>query len=753
MGTLFGRGALALLIGLLTMASNAQTLQTRWAAGVTPENVHREYPRPQMVRKNWVNLNGLWDFAIVNAKSSSEPKFDRQILVPFPIESQLSRVRASVSPTQMAVYRRTFTRPKGDRVLLHFGAVDWATKVLVNGKEVGTHTGGYDGFSFDITDFLTQKGEQTLVVEVTDPTDSNYIPRGKQVRKPGGIFYTSTTGIWQTVWLEPVPMEYIHDFKIEAATVQGQLKVSAFVKKPFETPMKVEILRSGQVLASGSISGLLNGVDASLNGTAVLNITNPHLWTPEDPYLYDLRVTLLDRAGKKVVDQVTSYCAFRELSLIKGKDGQPRFALNGKPYFMVGPLDQGFWPDGLYTAPSDEALKYDIEVTKRLGFNMIRKHVKVEPERWYYWCDKLGIAVFQDMPSGDGFIGPNDPDINRTEESAENFKKELKALIDGRFNHPCIVSWVLYNEGWGQWDTKPMAKWLKDYDPTRLLDAVTGWSDRGVGDMHDVHVYPGPGSPGPDKNRALFLGEFGGLGLPVPGHMWLEKGWGYQSFKTSPELTDRFVDIFDGLRYLIGSPGLSGAVYTQTSDVETELNGLMTYDRAMIKMDEARVRRAIHALFLPAPTPEEVSSTSERGAMVWHYRFDAPAGDWMRLASPGLDWNVGPGGFGTEETPGAIVRTLWNTPDIYLRINLDLPEAIPANEVRLRLSHDDDVQVYLDGEKVYEAKGWTTSYSNHRLPSSLKTLAKGKHVLAIHCHQNSGGQYIDAGFVRYREGK
>ncbi|HTQ09431.1 MAG TPA: glycoside hydrolase family 2 TIM barrel-domain containing protein [Fimbriimonadaceae bacterium] len=590
------------------MVATGQTLKTRWAAGITPENAWREYPRPQMVRKDWVNLNGLWHVELRHPDPAREyPVISGTILVPYPAESQLSGFHHSVSPDQLLHYERTFERPKGDRVLLHFEAVDWLTRVYVNGKLVGDHTGGYDRFTFDITDSLTHSGDQKLEVDVCDPTDEGYEPRGKQALKPEGIFYTPTTGIWQTVWLEGVPPTYIGGLKIEPLASMDEVNVSIEAKGNLNGKFgRVEVIDRGKVVAEATAPLVTESIPPERPGQGaqplrwLLNVPDGIAWSPENPHLYDLRVTLLDADKEHVIDEVTSYFGFRQISLVKNDKGQPVIALNGKPYFLIGTLDQGFWPDGLYTPPSDEAMKYDLEVTKRLGFNMIRKHVKVEPERWYYWCDKLGICVLQDMPSGDKFIGPNDPDIDRSPESAADFRAELKAMVDTHFNHPSIVTWVLYNEGWGQWNTEEMTHWLKSHDPTRLVDATTGWTDRGVGDYSDIHDYPGPGIPKPDPNRALFLGEFGGLGLPEPGHMWKEKGWGYQSFKTSEELTNRFVEIFEGLKKLEGE-GLSGAVYTQTTDVETELNGLMTYDRKVIKMDEHRIRQAIEALRQASP--------------------------------------------------------------------------------------------------------------------------------------------------------
>ncbi len=570
-----------------------------------------------MVRKNWVNLNGEWDLTVT--RFGGRNLESHKILVPFPIESQLGGLanrellldpNGDISKDTF-IYTRQFDRPKGGRILLHFGGVNWSSTVLVNDKPVGTHTGGYDAFTFDITDALTARGPQTLQVLVQNPIDSSFQPRGKQVRRPQGIFYTASTGIWQTVWLEPVPNASISALHIEPNRATGKVRVTvdpagdANYDRPEDLfrqegvgKFRLEVIESGKTVASSYVEVTHGNVDSPTRGVQPTmiecTVQNPIDWSPENPHLYDLKVSMFDPKGK-LVDSVTSYFGFRDISLIPDARGQPHIALNGKPYFLIGTLDQGFWPDGLYTAPSDEALKYDIEMTKRLGFNMIRKHVKVEPERWYYWCDKLGIIVMQDMPSGDKFIGTRDPDTKRSKESKDNFGAELNAMATTHLNHPSVCVWVLFNEGWGQSDTAEWTHWLKTQYPNQLVDSTTGWSDRGVGDFFDIHSYPGPDMPAADPKRCLFLGEFGGLGLPVPGHIWEEKGWGYESFKTSQELTDKFVALFSKLRELKAN-GLSGAVYTQTTDVETELNGLMTYDRAILKMDEKRVREAIDSV-------------------------------------------------------------------------------------------------------------------------------------------------------------
>ncbi|MHC4557607.1 MAG: glycoside hydrolase family 2 protein, partial [Planctomycetota bacterium] len=554
-------------------------LMTRWAKQISPDNVHPEYPRPQMVRKNWLNLNGLWEYAIRSRDQRQPGKFNGQILVPFPIESALSGVMKPVGEDSRLWYRRAFEVPRswqGKRILLHFGAVDWDTTVWINGKEIGSHRGGYDPFNFDITDALKEAGPQEVVLSVWDPTNTGYQARGKQVKRPGGIWYTAVTGIWQTVWLEPVPGAYIKSIKI-VPDIDNKLARVVAVCPDTAVGYRVEVEAKDGWFAKAKGKG-------KAGGEIVLNLKTPKLWSPDSPFLYGLKVTLKDSKGKKV-DAVSSYFGMRKIEVKKDKAGINRLFLNNEPLFQFGPLDQGWWPDGLYTAPTDDALKYDIEVLKKLGCNMLRKHVKIEPDRLYYWCDKLGLMVWQDMPSGDKYIGGNDPDIQRSPESARQFETELKAMITTFYNHPSIIMWVPYNEGWGQWDTPRIVDLIKKLDPTRLVNNASGWTDRGVGDVHDIHSYPGPASPPTEEKRAAVLGEFGGLGLPVKGHTWQdEKNWGYRSYKTREELTDAYVVLIDNLRSLIGD-GLCAGVYTQTTDVEIEINGLMTYDRAMIKMD------------------------------------------------------------------------------------------------------------------------------------------------------------------------
>jgi beta-galactosidase/beta-glucuronidase len=556
-------------------------LMTQWAADVSSKNPHPEYPRPQMTRKHWLNLNGLWDLAIVPKESGQPKEYSTKILVPFPVESALSGVMKPVKETEEVWYRRAFKVPRswsGKRVLLNFGAVDFDSTVLVNGRQVGTHRGGYDAFSFDITDALKTGGENELVVKVWDPTDGDggTQPRGKQIRKPHGIWYTSTSGIWQTVWIEPVASAHIKSLEITPDIDAGEVRVRPTTTATLgRYDVEATVYARSQKVANGSVA---------LGGELALGMKNPKLWSPESPYLYRLVVTL--KLGGRTIDRVESYFGMRKIALGKDANGFTRILLNNKPYFQFGPLDQGFWPDGLYAAPTDEALRYDIEMTKKFGFNMARKHVKVEPQRWYYWCDRLGLLVWQDMPSGDKYIGAKDPDATRTPESAAQFERELEEMITELKSHPSIVIWVPFNEGWGQYDTARITEKVKKLDSSRLVINTSGWSDRGVGDINDMHKYPGPGSPEPEEKRAIVLGEFGGLGLPVRGHTWQdEKNWGYRSFTDAESLTKAYLELVENLFPFIETKGLSAAVYTQTTDVEIEVNGLMTYDREVLKMD------------------------------------------------------------------------------------------------------------------------------------------------------------------------
>lgn len=725
-------------------------LMTRWAGQVSPDSVLSEYPRPQMVRNEWLNLNGLWEYAILPREQQHPEKYDGRILVPFPVESALSGVIKSVGPEKRLWYRRSFEIPgglswnlAGRRILLHFGAVDWDATVWVNGRLIGNHKGGYDPFTFDITDALNKNGEQEIVLSVWDPTDAGHQPRGKQVRKPGSIWYTSVTGIWQTVWVEPVPEASIEKIELTPDVDGKQLILRV---KTVGVNMETHMSDKFQIVAEVFDGERQVAVNSdSITSSLKLKIDNPKLWSPYSPFLYSLKVKL--RQEESFVDQVSSYFGMRKIEVRKDENAVNRLFLNEKPLFQFGPLDQGWWPDGLYTAPSDEALRYDIEVTKKLGCNMLRKHVKVEPARFYYWCDKLGIMVWQDMPSGDEFIGSSDTDLIRSEESAKQFELELKRVIEAFRNHPAIVMWVPFNEGWGQYDTARIVDMIKQWDSTRLVDNASGWADRGVGDVHDIHRYPGPDMPPLEENRAAVLGEFGGLGLPIKGHTWQdEENWGYRTFKSRSKLTDAYINLIDNLHLLVGE-GLCAGVYTQTTDVEIEINGLMTYDREIIKMDIERVTSANNRLYQPPPVVKVIVPTSQKQAQNWRYTTSEPPEGWEKENFYDSQWNYGRGGFGTEGTPGTVVRTKWDSSDIWLRRTFDI-NSQSFNRPKLIIHHDEDAEVYINGQLIAELAGYTTSYQyvsiNQKMQEVLKT---GSNLLAIHCRQTSGGQYIDAGLA------
>lgn len=701
-------------------------LATRWAKDVSPENVWQEYPRPQMARPEWTNLNGLWQFAIQGKDAGKPAGWDGEILVPFAVESALSGVMKPVQPDQKLWYRRTFAAPAladGARLLLHFGAVDWQCSVSINGKEVGSHTGGYDPLSFDITEKL-KDGENEIVVSVWDPTDAGWQPRGKQVLKPHGIMYTAVTGIWQTVWLETVPATYVQSLKI-VPDIDRKL-VSVTVHASAGAQVELAAIDGGTVVAR----------KAGETGQAIeLAIDAPKLWSPDSPNLYDLEVRLV--GDGETMDAVKSYFGMRKIHVAKDADGLNRLMLNNEVLFQYGPLDQGWWPDGLYTPATDEAMKYDIVMTKKFGMNMARKHVKYECARWYYWCDKLGLLVWQDMPSGGS---------DKSDESKANFRTELKAMIDALHNHPSIVMWVPFNEGWGQHDTPEIVEWIEGYDSTRPVNEASGWTDKGSGSVSDMHSYPGPGTRPAEENRVVVLGEFGGLGMPVSGHTWqAEKNWGYVSFESADDLTNAYVGLLTATRPLIGQ-GLSAAVYTQTSDVEIEVNGLMTYDRAIVKMDLDRMADAARKLYLPPPAITQLVASSKDQPQTWSYTTEKPGDDWMKPDFDAAGWKSGPGGFGTEGTPGTVVRTVWNTADIWLRRTFTLDSLPAAGDLCLNIHHDEDAEVYLNGRPIKSFTKYTTAYVNVPLdPAATGALKRGENTIAIHCRQTRGGQYIDAG--------
>lgn len=548
-----------------------------------PVQPWREYPRPTLIRANWLNLNGYWELFVPGPESGPTP-VSRPVLVPFPVESRLSGVGR---PLRHLGYRTRFAIPaawSGQRILLHFGAVDAETVVLVNGREVGRHHGAYDPFTFDITDFLYRPEdalsatpvptprENVLEVYVSDPTEQGRQMRGKQSSEPSGIWYTSASGIWQTVWLEPVAESHIRAIDVETDIETGAVNVRLDVARPKENHfVAVEIFLDGRSLAK-----LYGGLDGPLRLT--LPREEIRLWSPESPVLYDVDIRLHE--GEKAVDQVRGYFALRTITIEPDERGHRRVHLNGRPIFLHGIIDQGYWPDGITTPPSDAAVETDIRTMKVLGFNTIRKLAKIEPERWYAWCDRLGMLVWQDIPNAN----------NRTPEGREAFARELQAVVEARRRHPSLVAWTLFNEGHGQHRTAELVELLRQIDPGRPINAASGWNDEGVGDFHDVHKFPGPAIPTPpDPARALLCGSYGGYTLIVPGHLWTRDTWGYRHVADSETLLARYVQLQEELATLIPY-GLAGAAFHQFADTEGECNGLVTYDRRRLKIPAEQIQ-------------------------------------------------------------------------------------------------------------------------------------------------------------------
>jgi hypothetical protein len=722
-------------------------LMTQWASQVNTNAPFPEYPRPQLVRADWLNLNGIWQFqpGATNDAVPAGQTLSGEILVPFPMESAISGV---MQYHPFSWYRRTFTVPtawSGKRILLHLDAVDWQSTVYVNGQAVGTHKGGYDPVSYDVTPFLSGAGAQELIVRVYNPVDNGGQPRGKQTLYPGGIMYTSSSGIWQPAWLEPVDASGISDLLIKPDVDNSRLRLTVNTYATNGVAVSAAALSNGVVIATAA---------GAPGDELSLSVPSPNLWSPENPFLYDLKITTTRNGATN--DTATSYFGMRKVSL-KTINGTPQILLNNRQYFGMGPLDQGFWPDGVYTAPTDAALAYDLEQTKSLGFNLVRKHIKVEPQRWYYWCDKLGLIVWQDMPSCNSYTGnPSPPPVD-----ANQFVAELTRMVRTHWNSPCIIMWDIFNEsqgqentggGVGQTNTAYLAQLVKTLDPSRLVNQASGGDYHGVGDILDNHNYPPPGAP-TSSTQAPVDGEYGGIGFQVAGHLWnpSQAGGNYVGANTTNDITRIYDTFANDLVNYKSNLGLNAAIYTQITDVENECNGLLTYDRLM-KTSPGLIRASNQKAINARLSQTAVLPTSQTQGRAWKYTTTAPASNWFATNFNDSAWSSGLAGFGTAGTPGAIVRTTWNTADIWLRQTFTCGNLTPVQRSQLvfMLYHDEDCEIYINGVLGGSVSGYAATYVSLAMnPAAQNALvANGTNVIAVHCRQTGGGQNIDVGIFR-----
>lgn len=717
------------------------TIATPWASKINETNAWQEYPRPQLVRSEWMNLNGLWDYAIVNKGAAKPSNFQGEILVPYSIESSLSGVQKSLSPKQELWYHKEINIPanwKGKNIILHFGAVDWQSDLYVNGKHVGQHTGGSDPFSYDITPFLTLGGVQKISLKVFDPTDSDIQPRGKQTLNPRGFWYTAVSGIWQTVWMEPVNATYMTGLKPVADIDQGAILFNSDLANPKgDEQMEVQVSYNGKPVKK---------INIPYQSSLKVDLKDSHLWSPEQPNLYQVKVLIL-RNGEKQ-DEFNSYFAMRKISLGKDENGFTRIELNNKPYFQWGTLDQGWWPESLLTPPSDEAMKSDMVMLKNMGFNMIRKHIKVEPARYYYHADTMGMLIWQDMPTG--FLNLNDPvqhvkfdadkDWDRPEESAKEFKAEWKSIMDNLRFFPSIVVWVPFNEGWGQFQTKEVTAWTQNYDSSRLVDATSGWTDRGVGHMFDAHQYPGPSMEPTSQNvgRAIVLGEFGGLGWPVKGHLWNEekRNWGYRTYFDKDTYHNELSKVLNNL-YPLLSRGLSAAIYTQTSDVEGEVNGLITYDRKFQKITDKEMKKLTQPLFESVRKANFIINDSEIEKSTLY----------ISKLKPNVGWNLHnpfDSPFKSHQGPYDLNKgeDVWAVNSFVVKSKDD--------KMALKLLGQGDLKIYLNGEEIYNNRILTKRhYDEFNLVDYMHLLKPGKNVIGFELKDAEANSQFDFGLYQF----
>lgn len=689
-------------------------IKTVWAEKVTPDNAWRSYPRPQLQRSQWMNLNGLWNFAVTDQTTTKKQvKYEGQILVPFAIESSLSGVQRTFLPTDKLWYQHSFTIDdawKGKNIILHFQAVDYECQVWVNDKLAGTHKGGNNPFEFDITKYIKKSGEQIVELSVVDPTDTESISRGKQQLNQKGIWYTPVSGIWQTVWLEAVNPQHIRQILPEADIHKKTVKLHLDIANAKgQENVKVEVLDEGKVIKT-----------VEQKNAPVIEIEMPEaiLWTPSSPKLYHVNVEL--SANGKIVDKVKSYFTLREVSIKKDACGYNRICLNGESIFQFGPLDQGWWPDGLLTPPSEEAMLWDMVQLKKMGFNTIRKHIKVEPEQYYYYADSLGLMMWQDMVSGFSterkqaeHVSPNaKKDWDAPAEHSAQWQKEMFEMIDRLRFYSCITTWVVFNEGWGQHNTAEIVNKVMNYDKSRIIDGVTGWTDRGVGHMYDVHNYPVTSMilPEYNGNRISVLGEFGGYGWAIKEHLWNPemRNWGYKNIDGATALMDSYGRILYDLRSLIAQ-GLSAAIYTQTTDVEGEVNGLITYDREITKIPVSLLHILHSDLYNVVPAKTVTLVPDGQGGTKNQRKVSVNSNEMRQVTLP---YPVQPKSTVISETDFVIDQPLKNL-SLWLRV---------AGATKVWIN---GVEVFLQDVRM------TRQYNQYNISDYSSFLKKGRNTIRI----------------------